>query len=125
LEFDILVRAQALASAGAERLFGDLHEQVSWHGDRLRIANALDFRGPLDGRGLVLVPSAFSWPRVLVMCPPYQPSLSYPPRGVAPALGTPPPAPPGSPRRPHRPPPPRAAHRARDTSLNDRSGASS
>lgn len=83
LESDILARAQVLASAGAERLFGGLHEQVSWHGDRLRILNTWDFRGPLDGRGLVLVPSAFCWPSVLVMCPPYQPSLSYPPRGVA------------------------------------------
>jgi len=83
LESDIIARAQALASAGAGQLLGDLHEQVSWHGDRLRIANALQFRGTLDGRGLVLVPSAFSWPRVLVMCPPYQPMLSYPPHGVA------------------------------------------
>ena len=83
LESDILARAQALASAGAEWLFGDLHEQVSWHGGRLRLANALEFRGPLDGRGLVLVPSVFSWPRVLVMCPPSQPMLSYPPYGVA------------------------------------------
>jgi DNA-binding transcriptional ArsR family regulator len=83
LESDILVRAQALASAGAERLFSDLHEQVSWHGDRLRIENSVDFRGPLDGRGLVLLPSVFSWPRVLPMYPPYQPALSYPPRGVA------------------------------------------
>src|SRR5690606_8547541 len=36
----------------------------------------------LDGDGLVLVPSAFYWPSVAVMCAPYQPMLVYPVLGV-------------------------------------------
>ena len=83
LEGDVLRRARALATRGAEGVFADLHRGVVWRSDTLVVDRPWSFRGELRGRGLLLVPSAFLWPRVSVMVPPYQPMLSYPPLGVA------------------------------------------
>jgi DNA-binding transcriptional ArsR family regulator len=83
LEGDVLRRTRALAAHGTAGVFGDLHQDVSWRAGTLMIDRRWDFRGELLGRGLLLVPSAFVWPNVSVMVPPYQPMLSYPPTGVA------------------------------------------
>ncbi|MFE9101668.1 DUF5937 family protein [Actinomadura geliboluensis] len=83
LEGDVLRRTGALAAEGAAGVFGDLHEAVSWRAGTLTVDRRWTFRGELAGRGMLLVPSAFVWPHVSVMMPPYQPMLSYPPRGVA------------------------------------------
>ncbi|MEU8341631.1 DUF5937 family protein [Spirillospora sp. NPDC048832] len=83
LEGDVLRRAGALAAEGAAGVFGDLHEAVVWRAGTLNVDRRWSFRGELAGRGILLVPSAFVWPQVSVMVPPYQPMLSYPPRGVA------------------------------------------
>ncbi|MEV5754611.1 DUF5937 family protein [Actinoallomurus sp. NPDC052308] len=94
LEGDVLRRSRALTERGAEGLFAGLHEAVRWHGDRLAVQRRWHHHGPLAGRGLVLVPSAFVWPAVSVMTPPYQPMLSYPAYGVATLWETAPAAPP-------------------------------
>jgi biotin operon repressor len=83
LEGDVLRRTRSLAAQGAEAVFADLHHAVTWHKDTLAIERSWDHRSDLQGRGLLLVPSAFVWPNVSVMAPPYQPMLSYPPLGVA------------------------------------------
>ncbi|QKW35103.1 winged helix-turn-helix transcriptional regulator [Actinomadura sp. NAK00032] len=83
LEGEVLRRAGALAAEGAAGVFGDLHEAVSWRSGTLTVNRRWTFRGEPAGRGMLLVPSAFVWPHVSVMVPPYQPMLSYPPRGVA------------------------------------------
>lgn len=83
IEGDILRRSRALAATGAEGVFGDLHESVRWTGDRLLIDRNWETSTELGGTGIVLIPSIFSWPTVLVMAPPYHPSISYPPHGVA------------------------------------------
>ncbi|MFC4051267.1 DUF5937 family protein [Actinomadura syzygii] len=83
LEGDVLRRTAALAAAGAAGVFGDLHDAVSWRSGTLSIDRHWHWRGELGGRGLLLVPSAFVWPQVSVMVPPYQAMLSYPPNGVA------------------------------------------
>ncbi|GGO09627.1 transcriptional regulator [Microbispora rosea subsp. aerata] len=82
LEADVMWRARTLATGGARELFTDLHPRVSWHGDRLVAAKSYDYEGDLGGDGLVLMPSAFSWPDVWVMYEPYRPMLCYPARGV-------------------------------------------
>ncbi|MDL4771252.1 MULTISPECIES: ArsR/SmtB family transcription factor [Thermomonosporaceae] len=94
LEGDVLRRTRALAAQGAEGVFGDLHDAVSWRTGTLAIDRRWAFHGELGGRGLLLVPSVFVWPDVSVMVPPYQPMLSYPPLGVATLWETSPAAPP-------------------------------
>ena len=84
LEGEVLHRARQLTLGGAELLFADLHEEVAWSGSELAVAIRHDAAIPLLGRGLLMVPSAFYWPRVAVVTDPaWQPSLTYPPRGVA------------------------------------------
>ncbi|MCC5578893.1 winged helix-turn-helix transcriptional regulator [Microtetraspora sp. AC03309] len=82
LEADVMWRSRILATGGVRELFADLHEAVTWHGDRLMIDKCHDFAGPISGDGLLLVPSAFYWPGVAMMHEPYQPLVYYPARGV-------------------------------------------
>ena len=56
---------------------------VRWRDDRLAVRTLFDARVPLAGRGLILIPSAFSWQSVApIIDPPWQPTLIYPARGV-------------------------------------------
>ncbi len=82
---DVLYRARRLADGGAPKLFDDLAPIVRWHQERLYIAHPR-YSGsyPLDGRGLLLMPSVFVWPTVFSsIIEPWQPTLTYPARGVA------------------------------------------
>ncbi|MEU1786294.1 DUF5937 family protein [Streptomyces sparsogenes] len=85
LEADVAYRARQLADGGLERLFADLRPVVNWSEGRLTVST----RGgnpeaqPLDGRGLLLMPSVFVWPDVVSgFAPPWQPTVIYPARGV-------------------------------------------
>ncbi|MER6570933.1 DUF5937 family protein [Streptomyces sp. NPDC001093] len=85
LEGDVLHRARLFAEHGADQLLGDLGSSVTWDDDTLYVGHHYA-RGSrqLGGRGLLLVPSVFAWPRVFsVITPNWQPTLRYPPRGVA------------------------------------------
>ncbi|GAA0415309.1 transcriptional regulator [Acrocarpospora corrugata] len=82
LEADVVWRTRRLASGGVRELFADLHPAVSWHGDRLVTSRPWQHESDIAGDGLVLVPSAFRWPDVAVLCEPYQPMLIYPARGT-------------------------------------------
>jgi hypothetical protein len=83
LDADLSYRTGRLARGGATLLFADLHPQVEWEDTVLRIHKKYRKRIELEGRGLVMVPSAMAWPSAMVMPPPWQPTLIYPPRGVA------------------------------------------
>lgn len=83
LEADVLWRSQRLATGGARALFEDLHETVTWHGDRLSVADPHHHSAALSGQGLLLTPSVMSWPAVRKMIEPYQPTITYPARGIA------------------------------------------
>lgn len=79
----MLWRSRRLATGGAHAVFDDLHETVTWHGDRLSATDPWDYSGALSGEGLLLVPSAMAWPTVRKMVEPYQPMIASPVRGIA------------------------------------------
>lgn len=85
LEGDVLRRAQTLAFGGPEALFSDLHRSVRYRDGLLEVdKECLQAEVRPSGRGLMLVPSVFAWPRLYAIVePPWQPTLVYPPRGTA------------------------------------------
>jgi DNA-binding transcriptional ArsR family regulator len=83
LRGDVFYRAQRLADGGARLLFADFHPEARFADDELRIERDYEAARTLGGRGLLLVPSAFTWPVIQAITePPWQPTLIYPARGV-------------------------------------------
>ena len=88
LENDILIRARSLALGGADELFRDLNPLIRYADGILRLDKSLCYEENstinLGGRGLLLMPSAFVWPKLnTILDAPWQPTLAYTPRGVA------------------------------------------
>jgi DNA-binding transcriptional ArsR family regulator len=82
-EGDVLYRARQIADGGARQLFSDLHPELTFEGDVIRVNKKFHSGVTLDGRGLLLVPSAFIWPMLAwITAPPWQPTAIYPARGV-------------------------------------------
>jgi hypothetical protein len=97
LQGDVLHRARQLTEGGTRRLFADLDPRVRWDGDVLSVDIRMSRSVALRGRGLLLVPSVFAWPRVFTkLDPPWQPTLRYPPRGVGTLWSPPASAPPAA-----------------------------
>ena len=85
LESEIASRARRLVSAGVEAVFADLHPTVSWDGETLCVHPTKKAAAEVElrGRGLLLIPAAFTWPTVWPRTdPPWDPALVYPPAGV-------------------------------------------
>jgi DNA-binding transcriptional ArsR family regulator len=83
---DVTYRMERFADGGLARVLADLHPEVALEGDRLRVdkPHHCSHRFDLAGMGILLVPSAFIWPTVVVACcEAEQPALTYPTRGVA------------------------------------------
>jgi helix-turn-helix protein/uncharacterized protein DUF5937 len=85
LDADIAYRSRQLANGGPAALFADISDQVSWNDNRLTVRVPVhDATIELAGRGLVLMPSAFSATRAFVIDrDPWQPTVVYPARGIA------------------------------------------
>ena len=85
LDADIAYRSRQLATGGPAALFADIAEQVSWEDNRLTVRVPVhEATIELGGRGLVLMPSAFSATRAFVIDrAPWQPTVIYPARGIA------------------------------------------
>jgi DNA-binding transcriptional ArsR family regulator len=83
LEADVGYQSRRLADGGLDRLFADLHPALHWTGDTLIRAPGGDEHHDLNGRGVLLMPSAFKWDEVVVITePPWQPAVVYPARGL-------------------------------------------
>jgi DNA-binding transcriptional ArsR family regulator len=83
---DLAYRMERFANGGLAGVLADLHPEVALDADRLRVdkPNHCSHRFDLAGTGILLVPSAFIWPLVMVeCCEADQPALTYPTRGVA------------------------------------------
>ena len=84
LSADLRYRALRLTEGGPEPLFNDLHRAVTYEGEWLDIDQAWQGTVELGGRGLLLIPTAFSAQRPSVISlEPWQPTLMYPARGIA------------------------------------------
>ena len=84
LEADIAYRARRLTTGGPAALFADLSPRVSWQQPDLDVqVPAHDATFDLDGRGLLLVPSAFAARPVVSDRAPWLPGVIYPARGIA------------------------------------------
>ncbi|MYW67668.1 helix-turn-helix domain-containing protein [Streptomyces sp. SID8379] len=84
LEADVAYHSRRLAQVGLEGLLAELHPRIGWDPATLTLtARAAGHRRSLDGQGLVLLPSVFSWPDVVSgFEAPWQPTVAYPARGV-------------------------------------------
>jgi len=85
LEAEVASRARSLVTLGSRAAFADLHPTVTWDTGILSVyptqKQAADVE--LAGRGLLLIPSAFTWPDVWPRTdPPWDPALVYPPSGI-------------------------------------------
>jgi DNA-binding transcriptional ArsR family regulator len=84
LDGDTIRRGQALALGGVEALLSGLDPRVSYSDGVLEYDRTYEAVIEPAGRGIILVPCVFSWPKVLVLTQPgYRPALAYPPRGAA------------------------------------------
>jgi DNA-binding transcriptional ArsR family regulator len=83
LSADLRHRATRLTEEGPAGLFDDLHPTITFEGDWLRIDQPWQGTVELAGKGLLLVPTVFSWERPSVISgKPWQPTVIYPARGV-------------------------------------------
>jgi DNA-binding transcriptional ArsR family regulator len=83
---DLAYRMEQFADGGLARLLANLHPDLAFTDELLRIdkPHHCAHRFDLAGTGIVLVPCAFTWPSLSVdCCGVEQPALIYPPRGVA------------------------------------------
>ncbi len=85
LDADVAYRSRRLADGGTAALFAGLADGVSWGEGHVDVAIPRhDATITLDGRGLLLMPAAFSGVRPFVIDrAPWQPTLIYPARGIA------------------------------------------
>ena len=83
LDAEVGHRADQLTSGGIVRLLGNLHPELEYAQDALRIRwPTWQAQSRLDGAGVLLVPCVFAWPSMLVDVDPQAPKLIYSPRGV-------------------------------------------
>ncbi|MGA5823819.1 DUF5937 family protein [Kitasatospora sp. NPDC094028] len=96
LDTDVFHRARQVAEHGAGHVLNDLHTALTWDGSALHLnRRTRPLSRSTAGPGLLLIPSAFTGPRLPTrVAPPEPPQLVYPARGIgslwapAPAGGT-------------------------------------
>jgi hypothetical protein len=64
LDRDVEERSRALTRHGLRRVLDELHPKLRWTTPGLSLADHDDRTVHVDGRGLLLMPSAYLWPHV-------------------------------------------------------------
>ena len=83
LEADLLYRSRKLTDGGVALLLADLHPSMEWRDGAIEVTTNYSENVELAGRGILLVPSAFSCEKPSTMVEePWQPTVIYPARGV-------------------------------------------
>ncbi|WP_435270694.1 DUF5937 family protein [Streptomyces sp. 1222.5] len=83
LEADVAFHSRRLAEVGLGGLLPEIHARCGWQETTLTVQSGGEHERHLGGRGLVLMPSVFTWPDVISSFPPpWQPAVIYPARGV-------------------------------------------
>jgi DNA-binding transcriptional ArsR family regulator len=81
---DIEARSRALAAGGLRGALDGLDSRIRWTQRGVSVRNRHRETVSVGERGLVLMPSAFTWPHVAaVVDEPWQPTIVYPARGVS------------------------------------------
>jgi DNA-binding transcriptional ArsR family regulator len=84
LDRDVEQRFRTLARYGLRRMLGELDPRIRWTSRGLACGDRTGRTVKVDERGLVLMPSAYLWPRVAaVVDEPWLPTIAYPARGIA------------------------------------------
>jgi DNA-binding transcriptional ArsR family regulator len=96
LDRDVEERSRALTRHGLRRVLDELHPKLRWTTPGPSLADRDDGTVHVDGRGLLLMPSAYLWPHVAsTVEEPWLPAIIYPATGIA-GLWQAPAAPPGA-----------------------------
>jgi DNA-binding transcriptional ArsR family regulator len=84
LDRDIDRRSRTLARHGFRRALDEIHPRIRWTARGLSCQDRSGLTVDLDDRGLVLMPSAYSWPAVAAVTDePWLPTIVYPAHGIA------------------------------------------
>jgi DNA-binding transcriptional ArsR family regulator len=83
LSADIAFRSRQLADRGLRHVIDQLHQSIRWTGSSISVDVPGVAKLDLGERGLILMPSAYVRPGVVVVTDePWQPTIVYPARGI-------------------------------------------
>jgi len=84
LDADVAHRSRQLTDHGLRPMLEEIDARITWGDGTVAVNDGVDLLVQLRGRGLVLMPSAYTWPTVAaIVDEPWQPTIVYPARGIA------------------------------------------
>jgi DNA-binding transcriptional ArsR family regulator len=82
LDADIAHHSRILARHGLGVMLDGIDPRIRWRDGAVSVDDGFGFVVPLEGHGLILMPSAFAWPVIAVIDEPWPPTIAYPARGI-------------------------------------------
>jgi DNA-binding transcriptional ArsR family regulator len=84
LDADVAYRSRQLTGHGLRPMLEGIDARITWGDGTVIVNDGIDLTVELRGRGLILMPSAYTWPTVAaIVDEPWQPTIVYPARGIA------------------------------------------